>query len=245
LDLDSLVKAVIPYVKNWRVLGLATTVQHTHQLQEAANLLEQHGFNVFIGLGSEKTRENGQVLGCYYHSVISLESKVEGYLFIGGGKFHPMGLAISTKKPIVIANPFSGAVTYLDEGEIRKLARKRYADILSAKNSKKLGIIVSLKPGQYAFMLAEVLVEKFVKKGYEAFILALNDVRAENLNNFIEVEAFINTACPRISINGVEGINRPILTMSEAHVILGEAEWKDVWGAKYLSYDPSVGINTN
>jgi 2-(3-amino-3-carboxypropyl)histidine synthase len=103
-----------------------------------------------------------------------------------------------------------------------------------AKAAKKIGIIVSSKPGQRALADAMVLAEKLGDREKTAFLIYLDEVRADQLNNFTEPEAFIETACPRIALDGVAGINRPILTIAEARILLGEKTWEQTWGAAYL-----------
>ncbi len=79
-----------------------------------------------------------------------------------------------------------------------------------------------------------VLAEKLGDREIRAFLIYLDEVRADQLNNFTEPEAFIETACPRIAIDGVAGVERPILTATEARVLLGERSWEETWGHDYL-----------
>jgi 2-(3-amino-3-carboxypropyl)histidine synthase len=79
-----------------------------------------------------------------------------------------------------------------------------------------------------------VLAEKLGDREIRAFLIYLDEVRAEQLNNFTEPEAFIETACPRIAIDGVAGVERPILTSAETRVLLGEKTWEETWGRGYL-----------
>ena len=69
----------------------------------------------------------------------------------------------------------------------------------------------------------------------KAAIICLDEVDSLQLGNFSEAGAFISTACPRIAIDGVADLNRPILTVTEAQVMLGEKRWEEIWGGSYLS----------
>jgi 2-(3-amino-3-carboxypropyl)histidine synthase len=229
-----MVEAVTPSISGWARVGLTSTIQHTHQLREVAEALSEKGVKALVGEGGGLTPEPGQVLGCSYVAATRLPEDVEGYIFIGGGRFHPLGLALKTEKPIIIANPYNGSVTRLDEGELMQLAKRRVAIIEVAKAAKKIGIIVSSKLGQRALADAMVLAEKLGDREKTAFLIYLDEVRADQLNNFTEPEAFIETACPRIALDGVAGINRPILTIAEARILLGEKTWEQTWGAAYL-----------
>ncbi len=95
-------------------------------------------------------------------------------------------------------------------------------------------MLVSSKPGQRATAEAEGLQRRFAEKGCEAVIIYMDEVRAEHLNNFVEAQAFVDTACPRLAVDGVSGVDRPILTVREAEVALGDLRWEDIWGDGYL-----------
>jgi diphthamide biosynthesis enzyme Dph1/Dph2-like protein len=60
----------------------------------------------------------------------------------------------------------------------------------------KIGIIVSLKPGQNNFYLVEKLKKKLEKLGKKVFVFLFDNI--ENLEDFNFIELWINTACPRI-----------------------------------------------
>ena len=62
----------------------------------------------------------------------------------------------------------------------------------------------------------------------------MDEVRPEHVNNYTEPEVLVNTACPRISIDGIDGIDRPLITMNELDVVLGDSKWEDLWGNSYL-----------
>ena len=234
INVSKMVEAVLPSIAGWGRVGLTSTIQHTSQLSEVAEVLKQRGVDAIIGEGAGITPEAGQVLGCSYSASTKLSEDVDGYIFIGGGRFHALGLALTTGKPIVIANPYNGNVTRLDDSELMQLAKRRMAAITAAATAKTIGVLVSSKPGQRALVDAMVLAEKLEDREKTAFIIYLDEIRAEQLNNFTEPQAFIETACPRIAIDGVAGVERPILTTAEARVLLGERTWEETWGRGYL-----------
>jgi len=234
INVEALVEAAAPSLNGFRRVGLATTVQHVHQLGEVAEALRRRGFTPLIGGGDDVTPYDGQVLGCHYSAATSLQEEADGYFFIGGGTFHPIGLALTTGKPVITANPYNATVSLLGEAELMTLAKRRMAAITIAKAARRVGVLVSLKPGQFN-SAAATLVEKYEAKGISAFLIYLDEVRADALNNFSEADAFVDTACPRIALDGVAGVERPILTVPEALVALGELSWGEVWGGRLLS----------
>lgn len=233
IDVESIVERALPLIKGWNTVGLTATVQHVHQLGEVAEALMRRGIHATIGVGGGKTPHDGQILGCDYGSARAVAGKVEGFLFIGGGRFHPLGLALATGKTVVAADPYLSSVTAIGEEELRRLAMRRMATITAAKGAQHFGIIVSLKPGQFELTTARRLRDKLEQQGREAAVICLDEVRPETLTNFSEAEAFINTACPRIAIDGVGDLRKPILTVEEAYVLLGERRWEELWGRSY------------
>jgi 2-(3-amino-3-carboxypropyl)histidine synthase len=234
LDAEALVEEAAPLLGRWRSIGLVTTVQHVHMVDDLRDKLRGRGFTVHVGEGSEKAPHPGQVLGCYYRNAQAVAGEVGAYLYVGGGEFHPKGLVMSTGKPVVVANPFNATVRLMTEDDLMGLAKRRVAQIAAAKMAERIGVLVSSKPGQRATVVAETLRARFAEKGCEAVIIYLDEVRAEHLNNFVEAEAFIDTACPRLAVDGVGGVDRPILTVREAEVALGDVRWEDIWGDGYL-----------
>ena len=234
LDAEALVEEAAPLLRRWQRIGLVTTVQHVHMVDEIREGLRGRGFTVYVGEGAERAPYPGQVLGCYYRNAQVVAGDVEAYLYVGGGEFHPKGLILSTGKPVVVANPFNAAVSLMTEDDLMQLAKKRVAQVAAARDAERIGVLVSSKPGQRATVVAEALQSRFAAKGCEAVIIYLDEVRAEHLNNFVEAQAFVNTACPRVSVDCVSGVDRPILTALEAEVVLGDRRWEDIWGDGYL-----------
>ena len=63
-------------------IGLITTVQHEGMLEGIAKKLEKAGKKAIIG---------GTILGCYA-DVKKITDKVDAFLFVGSGRFHPLAL---------------------------------------------------------------------------------------------------------------------------------------------------------
>ncbi len=235
VDVERLMESAIPHLKGWVKIGLAATIQHTSQLEEISDALTKRGFHPYIGEGGGITPESGQVLGCSYTHATTLPSEVDGFLFIGGGKFHPLGIAITTGKSVVIANPYDNSVKRLDDSEVMNLAKRRMAAITALRSKHVIGVLSSSKPGQVAIERAVSICEQLIERRFNASVIYLDEVRADVLNNFTEFEAFVDTACPRIAIDGVAGVDRPILTVTELKVVLGDASWDETWGRRYFT----------
>ena len=232
-DVEELLNKAINQLEDWRRIGLASTIQHVHLLREVAEVLRRRGFTPKIGGGRGWTPYDGQVLGCDYSTAQSIAEAVDGFLFIGGGRFHPLGLALATDREVVAADPYTGEVSRIGREETMRMVRRRMAAIEGVRRARSIGIIVSVKPGQNRIREAERLRRKLKDGGYRAGIITLDVVRAETLNDFTEFDAFIDTACPRIAIDGLPDLRRPMITLREAYAMMGVIEWGEMLKASY------------
>ncbi|MFP4655718.1 MAG: diphthamide biosynthesis enzyme Dph2, partial [Methanohalobium sp.] len=162
----------------------------------------------------------GQVLGCNFSSADINEC--DEYLYIGSGEFHPIGVSLATGKPVTVADPFTDKTYYVDPS---KILRQRSAVIAKSLDSSVFGIVISTKVGQYRMELARSLKELAKKYGKIAYILNMDLVTPEQLLQF-KVDAFVNTACPRIAIDDVGQFPAPMLTPQEFEIVLGERKWE-------------------
>lgn len=203
-------------------LGLVGSIQHLHLLPEFHERLEQAGFDVTIPMGGARLTFPGQVLGCNYSGD---DDTIGHYLFLGSGDFHPIGLVLHTGKPLAMLDPYSGDAIEMSFERIERILRQRFGLIMSSMDAQRFGILIGEKPGQMRRTLAlrmKRLLEKHGKKGY---LLALEHVGPE-LIDFYPVDAFVNTACPRIAIDDAVKYAKPLLTPFELEVALGEKKWE-------------------
>jgi len=224
IGIKEAIKQVLPYLESWSKIGLVTTVQHVRQLDEAKNLLEAAGKTVFVG-DAGKVKYAGQVLGCDFSNAQAVSEKVEVYVFVGGGRFHAIGVALATEKPTIIANPYE-QVAYPIHDQVRRIIMQRWANIIEAKQAKSFGVLISLKSGQMRLREAMSIKEKLEETGLKATLLALREVTPSALMQFPGIDAFINTACPRISLDDAPNFGKPLLSLNETLVLLGEMKWE-------------------
>ncbi len=206
-------------------VGLLTTTQFRHWLPEIAKRLEADGHDVRIGEPDRRVAYAGQLLGCDYYTATSIARDVDGYLYIGTGDFHPLGVAILVDKPVIIADP--ERETARDLKELRDhVLRQRHAAIARSQDATVFGILVSKKMGQARMDLASQLKALAEKHGKQANLFLMDLVAPELLEGY-RVDAWVNTACPRIAIEDILQYKQPILTPQEFEIVLGERSWND------------------
>jgi len=219
-DPTDAVEAAVSGLK-FKHLGLVTTVQHIHLLPRVAKFLSSLGIKPLIGKPGPRAKYEGQVLGCDWGSARSISDKADGFLYIGTGRFHPLGIALATGKDVVTVNPIAGGWDRLTPASEDFLS-KRKAMISRAAACDEFGILVSTKPGQARFRLANGLRDHFKQAGLTVHVLASDEILPEKLEDF-RLKAFVCAACPRIPIDDAERFRQPILTPFEAKVMLGKA----------------------
>ncbi len=207
-------------------IGLVATIQHVQTLSSIKDYLKKEGFEPHIGPAKGRAKYPGQVLGCSFSSATSISDLVDGFLFIGSGNFHPLGVSISTGKKTLAIDFVSGEVR--DVTEIKdKLLKKRYAKLSKAMGAKTFGIVVGEKKGQMRKALAKRVRKKLEENGKQSSSIHLEEITPENLMSFRNLDVLINTACPRIALEDALRFRQPMLTPLELEMVLGEREWDD------------------
>lgn len=206
------------------IWGLTTTVQYIGWIDRVREYLEDNGVRSVIGDPGPRVKYPGQVLGCDFSCAKSVAGEVDGFIYFGTGRFHPLGIAIATKKDVAIINPIAEGHEILSP-ELDDFLNQRKAVLLKAAACKRFGVLVSSKKGQQRLAIAEELTNLLRENGYDAQLFLQDELNNERLYDF-NVGAFVCTACPRIPIDDVEVYDRPILTPFEARVLLGEEEFR-------------------
>ena len=210
-------KAALPALKRFKAVGLVSTVQHCWALKGVKKFLEQQGKKVFIGKPGPRCQYAGQVLGCDVGAAQHVQDIVNCFVYIGTGQFHPLGVAVETDKPVLVLNPFTKKVSQITERQKRTWLNKKYIALAKVKTAKSLGILVSTKPGQYQLKKALKLKKCLEGRGQTAAIFMFDTLDANELLNFLDIEAWINTACPRIP-DDQELFKRPIVNAEDLSI---------------------------
>jgi 2-(3-amino-3-carboxypropyl)histidine synthase len=226
LNVSSALEKALPMLKKWRRIGIATTVQHVQTLDEAREALTRQGKTVVIG-DTGRLSYPGQVIGCDYSNAVSIAKDVEAFLFIGGGQFHALGVALSTSKPTVVADPYDNTAVSID-AEAEKILKQRWAQVQEAKKAKTFAVLIGLKPGQKKLEEAMRLKQKLEEQGKTVYLLALEEITPEALMEFPSIDTFINTACPRLSLDDTVRFKKPVLTVNETLVTIGKLSWEEL-----------------
>ena len=204
-------------------IGLLATVQYLGLIPKVKGMLESSGREVRVGEGDRRICHPGQVLGCNCSAAESVDADVDGYLFIGEGDFHPLAAAFGMEKPVLVLNPVTGEVRDMSETRDRIL-RRRFAAIQGARDAERFLVIVCSKVGQNRSGLADEMVSLLRRHGRTAHKVVIEEINPTALMSY-QVDAFVNTACPRIAMDDAARYPKPMLTPPELEIALGEREW--------------------
>jgi 2-(3-amino-3-carboxypropyl)histidine synthase len=139
---DNAVAAAIPLLAPYSKIGLATTVQHVQTLDVVRELLVRAEKTVVIG-DAGRLPYPGQVVGCDFSNVKSVAADVGAFLFVGGGKFHALGVALATSKPTIVADPYDATAYAL----IQMLTNSSNNATAASRKlpAPKIGVLISVK----------------------------------------------------------------------------------------------------
>ena len=211
-----------------KTVGLVTTAQHIHMMEKMKDVLRNHNATPIVGSPDSRSIYPGQILGCNFSAAHSINDKVDVFLYVGSGMFHPLGISLATKKPIYVADPYLQKVQKDELDTLREtVLRQRYGAIAQAKQSHRFGILISSKAGQQRINTAIHLQRLFIQGKKDAYLMVLDRITPDILMAFRTIECFISTACPRVAIDDYQQYKSPMLTPIEAEIALGIRKWTD------------------
>ncbi|HLC85895.1 MAG TPA: diphthamide biosynthesis enzyme Dph2 [Candidatus Nanoarchaeia archaeon] len=224
-ELTPLLRQSLSEIKKCKKIGLISSIQHIHKLEETKKFYEENEKYVTIPAKKGFSAYDGHIVGCEYNSLKLVEKEVDAFIVIGN-QFHSLGAALSVNKPVVLIDTYNMEV--VDMKKLKdKVAKQRAVAIDKIKKSRNIGIIVGTKPGQ-KFGTYEAIQKKLENLGKNVSILTMSEVTQEKLTNFYGIEGFIELACPRIAIEDYGKYNKPIITFRESLVVLNEMKWEDL-----------------
>ena len=235
-NVKEVIEKAIPLIKGKKV-GLVSTSQHVHMLDAAYAILLKNKFEPIIGKGDSRIELKGQILGCNFSAATSIKDNVDLFLFIGDGNFHPLGLILSTKKPVIVCDPYTNEVRGKELDNLKDMIlRQRHGAIARAKDARVFGILVGTKKGQQRIDLAYKLKEKLDSKKKKSYIFVVNHFLPSHLESFRDVDCFVSAACPRIAIDDYMQYKVPIITPVELDILLGFKKWEDYQFDEILNF---------
>ncbi|MCD6038200.1 MAG: diphthamide biosynthesis protein [Nitrososphaeraceae archaeon] len=202
--------------KNYNSISLVTDSQHLNQITRVREIFEEFGYQVIIGRGKGQLND-AQVFGCEFYPAYNVQNQVDAYIFLGQSAFHSASIAISTEKPTYMLDPYFEEYSEVT-GIAKQLQKKAILSIYKALDAEIIGIIIGLKEGQFAHIKALELKKSFEQLGKKVQLIALTDITEDHIQIFKGIDAFVQVACPRISIDN--HFKKPVLSIPQTLALI-------------------------
>lgn len=221
---DEVVGKAASSLSKYKRLGLVTSSQHLHELGAARRMFEERGFEIVLGKQNNLLM-GSQVFGCDFSTVYQLHDRVDAFCFLGQSEFHAVGLALATGGPTYMLDPYFNEIVDMEEAAEERRKRAILA-VYKALDARTFGVITGLKEGQKMLGRSKWITKRLEMNGRKVVQLAMRDITADRLAPYRDVEAFVQTACPRISIDGFT-FDRPVLSIPQADALVALLEGRD------------------
>ena len=98
-------------------IGLAASIQFVDRLSDVKKEIES--------IKNKKAIIGGQILGCDVKNAENIKGKVDVFLYIGDGAFHPLAIALKTNKQVLQYNPLNKEFKKITEEEINQCKKSK------------------------------------------------------------------------------------------------------------------------
>ncbi|XP_068653402.1 uncharacterized protein [Aristolochia californica] len=199
-------------------IAVAGTIQFSAAVRAVKSALADSGIDVIVP--QSKPLSSGEILGCT-SPTISKSATVDAVVFVADGRFH--------LEAFMIANPHIRAfrydpylkVLFLEEYDHNGMKEARKKAILNARKAKSWGIVLGTLGRQGNPRILDRLQKRMGEKGFDWTIVLMSELSPTRISLFGDsIDAWIQIACPRLSIDWGEAFGKPFLTPFEAEIAL-------------------------
>lgn len=222
---DSVAARAAPVLAG-RTVSLLTDSQHLDQVGAVRAALEAGGATVVVGCGKGQLND-GQVFGCEFYPALDAagqgvgkgggEPAADCNVFMGQSTFHAAGVALATGLPTYVLDPYFNEVRDVTEFAAG-LRKKATLAVYKAAEAESFGVIVGLRDGQMSKTAGLRVKKELEAAGKRVQLIALTDITSDALRRFSGIDAFVQSACPRISTDNRFDV--PVLSLPQSRALL-------------------------
>ena len=209
-----------------RTVSLLTDSQHLEQVDAVRGILEAGGAAVVVGQGKGQLND-GQVFGCEFYPALDAAGQgprgeegkkaADCNAFMGQSTFHAAGVALATGLPTYVLDPYFGEVRDVTEFAAG-LRKKATLAVYRAAEAESFGVVVGLRDGQMSKTAGLRVKKELEAAGKSVQLIALTDITNDALRRFSGIDAFVQSACPRISTDNRFDV--PVLSIPQSKALL-------------------------
>nr|NVI71052.1 putative diphthamide biosynthesis protein 1 [Cucujiformia] len=174
---------------------LVSTIQFLTTIQGIANKLKEIGYDVT--LPQSKPLSAGEILGC----TAPVVPCTDVIIYLGDGRFHLEAIMIANPKVQSYRyDPYKKEFTreYYEHDLMNSARQKSIAE--SAKASR-FGVIMGTLGRQGSPKVVEHIHQRLQEVNRKVALVLLSEIFPNKLKLFSQLEAFVQIACPRLSID--------------------------------------------
>jgi 2-(3-amino-3-carboxypropyl)histidine synthase len=228
IDVQHLKATIERSFQSSKVIALVGTIQFNATIHQMTAALRSQGWNIIIPQIAPLSK--GEILGCTSPQLTvdeGTQTAADIIMYLGDGRFHLESAMIHNPSlPAYRYDPYSRRLTRETYNHDELYTLRRTA-ILAAQKARKWGLILGTL-GRQGNPHTLIMIENLLRKqGIGVVRLALSEIFPGKLAMMQDVEAWVQVACPRLSIDWGYAFPRPLLSPYEALVALGarEAGW--------------------
>ena len=155
----------------------------------------------------------GPFTGCF------MPIKANRIVVVSGGYFYALtAKLINPDSKVMVADPHRVVVEDV-EPVYRRYVSLKVNSLLRAIDARRIAILLTSKPGQGNINHALSVKRRLQQSGRDAFILYVDEVSPEVINN-IDADAVVIEACPRIALDDLDRVNKPLIAPLEVNYVL-------------------------
>lgn len=231
IDLQHVVSSLKHNLPSNSRLALVGTIQFVgslNSIKDALQIQDEDGKGGFyVVIPQAKPLSPGEALGCT--SPYIEKGSVDALIYIGDGRFHLESVMIANPDlPAYRYDPYSHKLS-IESYAHEEMKSIRYSAVEKARTAKKFGLIQGTLGRQGSPKVLENLKNTLRKNNKDFVCVLMSEIFPSRLGQFSDIDAWIQVACPRLSIDWGYAFPAPLLTPYEASAAFNVVPWKEVY----------------
>lgn len=229
---SSMDKSIIFKIKtmlgNVDKVAVTYSIQYLKQYEWLVKELLREGVNIYNRKISADI-DSWRIIGCNIGILGKIKEKINAIIVVSSGLFHALGIGLYTGLPTILVDVGRMDVVNIDR-EIIRYRSLIINNIEKARDADRFAVIVSTKSFQFNLSTA-IYINRYLRDMLRknSALLIMDHINPEKLEYFPSIDVFIQTACPRISIDDIINYKKPILNIEQFLILVGKKEFEEVY----------------
>jgi 2-(3-amino-3-carboxypropyl)histidine synthase len=221
LDVAHLVETAKKFIQPTQRVLCVATIQFVASMRAAVSILQKEHMQVPITVPQSKPLSGGELLGCTSPKIDA--DAYDVVLYVADGRFHLESLMIHNPQlPLFYQYDPYKKVLSKEAYDFDAMKRLRGAAIQKARSDcRSVGLIMGTLGRQGNPRLVEHLKRMIEASGRSVTVFLMSEIFPTKLERILDVDCFVQVACPRLSIDWGYAFDRPLLSPYEAEVAFG------------------------